>query len=160
MRRAFAAALCAVLAALTAPAVMAVSPAPLGEMVFFARDSAELGDNQKDKLHRLVPVIRQFSQILVPAIHQFSRTTIQTCQTVRVAGHLDKAEASRGKAGTVDRLRAQAVRDVLREAGLTELDIYVFTYGGDRPLAQNAPDDEPQNRRADIVWSCPLSWVQ
>lgn len=125
----------------TTPAT-AIPPAPPPyQMVFFASDTAELTKQAKDTLRYKLPQMR---------------LGVAPCQNLRAVGHLDRAETKRGRAGFLDLLRATRVRDYLREAGLTDLILDVLGAGGYSLLVPQAPDDEPQNRRVEIWWGCPV----
>ncbi|MBM3622581.1 MAG: hypothetical protein FJX20_18010 [Alphaproteobacteria bacterium] len=124
----------------------AVTPAKLSIEVFFDANSSDLNEVARSTLRREIPAIRWD----------------RGCRNIRVAGHLDGAEAKAGKAGALDRQRAANVRDVLQKFGFLDRVIDTFAYGSDLPLVYRrdamqrliVSDHEPQNRRAEVHWSC------
>jgi outer membrane protein OmpA-like peptidoglycan-associated protein len=116
----------------------ALSPPPRF-FLFFPTGSTSLEGLQKDA------TMKQFVQAFM--INQ-DEEKHPICAWV--LAYTDTAEA-RSYGAALSPMRGEAIKKRLIELGVPKDHISVAAYADSVPMLDNAPDDEPQNRRAEIV---------
>jgi peptidoglycan-associated lipoprotein len=106
-----------------------------GVVVYFAFDSAAIGDAEKPKLETLAKYLKESDSY-----------------AIQVEGHCDDRGSDEYNRGLGER-RALAVREYLANLGIADTRIDTIGYGEERPAVPNAATEEQhaKNRRAEFV---------
>jgi peptidoglycan-associated lipoprotein len=105
--------------------------ATVGDRVFFATDSAQVGADQRPTLQRQAQWLAQYRQV-----------------QVTMEGHADE-RGTREYNLALGQRRANAARDILVSSGVAGSRVQTISYGKDRPAALGSDEQAwAQNRRA------------
>ena len=116
------------------PALNALPPPPVQFILYFKHDAADLTDESRERMRKVVRIIRERSPV-----------------DVSVVGHTDTL-GDKDYNYRLSFKRAQAVAALLASEGVNPSIIDIASHGKDNPLVPTGDQvPEPRNRRVEIT---------